>query len=152
MGRHADMPDFPCGLGFPQSFQRAAGSHDLGELLRGDVVNLIEVNVIRAQIFKALIDVRRHGLLRPGHGFAGQHEVLPDALQGVAQVFLADGIGPGSVDKIHPGIPKLMHQLLRPFRVNALNGNAAEAHPGDFQPGFSQNPIFHTLFSYFPKA
>ena len=137
MGCHADMPDFSRGLGFPQSFQGAAGSHDLRELLRRNVVNLIEVNVIRAQILKALVDVRRHGLLGPGHGFAGQHEVLPDALQGVAQVFLTDGIGPGGVDKIYPGIPKLMHQLLRPLRVNALNGDAAEAHPGDFQPGFS---------------
>ena len=137
MGRHADVADFSRGFGFQQGFQRTAGGDDGFQLLRGDVVNLVKVNVVRSQVFQAGLNVCRHGVPGPGHTLGGQDKILPDALQGVAQILLADSIAPGCVNEVHPGIPQFVDQRLRPFRVNALDGNAAKTHTGDLEARFS---------------
>ena len=137
MSRHADVTDFSRRFRFQQGLQRAAGGNHRFQLLRGDVVDLIQVNIVRAQIFQALFNVRRHGVPGAGHALGGNHKLLPDALKGVAQIFLTDGVSPGGVDEVHPGIPQFVDQRLRPFRVNALDGNAAKAHTGDLEARFS---------------
>ena len=77
--------------------------------------------------------------------------MLPNALQADPQVFLADGIAPGSIDVVDAVFQQLVHKRFRPLRVNALDGNSPKAHAGDFQPGFSQNSVFHghALLSFF---
>ena len=69
--------------------------------------------------------------------------MLPDALQTIAQIFLADGVAPGGVDVVDAAFQQPQHQASGALGVNTLDGNAAEAHPRDFQAGFSQNSVFH---------
>ena len=78
----AVMPICPI---FPAFFaavsQRAAGGADLLQIRRGRVVNLVQVNIVGAEIFQADVNVLRHGLRRAGHALGGKHEMLPNALK-----------------------------------------------------------------------
>ena len=127
VGGQTDVSDLTGSLCFRQRFQSAAGSADLLQLGKVGIMYLVKVDVSGAQIGKAGFDIRCHGLPGPGHALGGQHKFVPDALQRVAQIAFTDGVAPGGVDVIHTGIQKPVHQLLRPVRINALNGNAAEA-------------------------
>ena len=147
MGGQTDVADLPGSTGFQQGFQCAAGGDDLLQLFHAGVVYLIQVNVVGAQIVQADVDVLGHGLLGAGHALGCQDKILPDALQGLTQVAFADGITPGGVDVVDPGLTKLEHQLPGAGSVNALNGDAAEAQTGDLQTGFSKNSVFHNMFS-----
>ena len=108
-------------------------------------MELIKINIIRPQIFQAGLHVRRHGLFCQPAALGGQHKLIPDALQGVAQVLLADGVAPGGVDVIDPRLHQLPDESLGPLRIDALDGNAAEAQPGHPQARFAQNTIFHIV-------
>ena len=130
----AYLSRFPGG---EQSLQRAAGSDHLLQLGHGGIVDLVEVNIVRAEVTQARFNVRRHGLGGAGHALGGEDEMLPDALQTVAQVFLADGVAPGGVDVIDAGVLQKVHQLPGALPVDALDGNAAEAHAGNGQAGFA---------------
>ena len=81
VGSDADMADLPGRLRRRQGFQRAAGGADLLQIRRGRVVNLVQVNIVGAEIFQADVNVLRHGLRRAGHALCGKHKMLPDALQ-----------------------------------------------------------------------
>ena len=98
---------------------------------------LIQVDVIGTKTRKADINILCHGIHGAGHALGGQHEMLPDPLQRLTQVAFTDGIAPGSVDIIDTGIQKLTDQNLCAGGVDPLNGNAAKAHAGDPQTGFS---------------
>ena len=110
-------------------------------------MDLIKVNIVRPQVGKADINILCHSLLRPRHTLGGDDELVPDALQGIAQVFLADGVAPGGINVIHAGIHQCLHQRLGALRVDALDGNAAKAHTGDLQTGLSKNGILNSLTS-----
>ena len=45
------------------------------------IVDLVQVNIVGAEVFQADIDVLRHGLRRAGHALGGKHEMLPNALK-----------------------------------------------------------------------
>ncbi len=143
MGGDAQMPDLSRVSGPEQGLQRAAGGDGLGQLLRRGIVELIQVDVVGLQILQAALNVRRHGLLRAGHALGGQDEAVPDACQAVAQVFLADGVAPGGVDVVDPGLRQPLHQIPGTLPVDALDGDAAEAQTGDPQSGFAQCDVFH---------
>ena len=100
-------------------------------------MDLVEVDVIGAQILKAYVNVRSHGFLGAGHALGGDDEMLSDALQGIAQVFFTDGVATGSVDEVHTGILQLVHQGLGALGIDLLDGDTAEADAGDFQTGFT---------------
>ena len=144
MGGDADMSDLPGLFRIHKGFQCAAGGADLLQIRRGRVVNLVQVNIVGAEIFQADVNVLRHGLRRAGHTLCGKHKMLPDALQTDPQVFLADGIAPGSIDVVDAVFQQLVHKRFRPLRVNALDGNSPKAHAGDFQSGFSEDSVFHS--------
>ena len=82
-------------------------------------MELIKINIIRPQIFQAGLHVRRHGLFCQPAALGGQHKLIPDALQGVAQVLLADGVAPGGVDVIDPRLHQLPDERLGPLRIDA---------------------------------
>ena len=107
-------------------------------------MNLVQVNIVGAEVFQADINILRHGLRRAGHALGGKDEMFPDALQAGAQVFLADGIAPGSIDVIDAVFQQLVHNRFRSLRVNALDGDSPKAHAGDFQPGFAEDSVFHS--------
>ena len=75
--------------------QNAAAVADAAPLSQEEqdrmVVNLIEVDVIRAQVAQAGLDILGHGLPVPGHGLRGQDELVPAALDGLPDKLLADG-------------------------------------------------------------
>ena len=106
-------------------------------------MDLIQIDVIGLQITQADVDVLCHGLAGAGHTLGCQHELIPDALQCIAQIFFTDGIATGGVDVVDTGIHQLMHQLFGSFGVDALDGDAAQTNAGNVQPGFAQNTIFH---------
>jgi len=81
MGGDADMSDLSGLFRRRQGFQRAAGGADLLQIRRGRVVNLVQVNIVGAEIFQADVNVLRHGLRRAGHALGGKHEMFPNALK-----------------------------------------------------------------------
>ena len=137
----ADLTGLP---GLQQSFQCAARGDDGLQILGAGVVNLVQVNVVGAQVFQTDVNVCGHGFLGAGHALGGQHKLVPDALQTVANVLFADGIAPGSVDIVHSGRHQLLQQLLRTLCIDALNGNAAKTHGGNLQAGAAQCSVFHS--------
>ena len=138
------MADSARRFGLQQGFQRAAGGADLLQIRRGRVVNLVQVNIVGAEIFQADVNVLCHGLRRAGHALCGKHKMLPDSLQADPQVFLADGIAPGSIDVIDAVFQQLVHKGFGSLRVNALDGDSPKTHAGDFQPGFAEDSVFHS--------
>ena len=104
VGGQADMADLAGCLSFLQCFQCAARCHDGINILLGGVVNLIQVDIIGAQIVQADLHILFHASLVTGHGFGGQDEVTTDTFQGISQVFLTDSVATGGVDKIDTGI------------------------------------------------
>ena len=75
--------------------------------------------------------------------------MLPDSLQAIAKVFLADGIAPGGIDIIDTGVHKLVHQLTGALSVDSLDGDAAKAQAGDLQASLTQYSVFHICSSVF---
>ena len=72
----AVMPICPI---FPAFF--AAGGTDLLHVGWRRIVDLVQVNIVGAEVFQADIDVLRHGLRRAGHALGGKHEMFPNALK-----------------------------------------------------------------------
>ena len=64
-----------------QGFQRTAGGTDLLHVGWRRIVDLVQVNIVGAEVFQADIDVLRHGLRRAGHALCGKHKMLPNALK-----------------------------------------------------------------------
>ena len=81
MGGDADMSDLSGLFRIHKCFQRTTGGADLLQIRRGRIMNLVQVNIVGAEIFKADVNVLRHGLRRVGHALGGKHEMLPNALK-----------------------------------------------------------------------
>ena len=84
MGGQADMADLARSLGLLQCFQSAAGRRHLLQLLRSGIVDLVNIDIVGAQIAKAGFNIRSHGFPGAGHALGGDDKILPDALQGIA--------------------------------------------------------------------
>ena len=81
MGGDADMSDLSGLFRGRQRFQRTAGGTDLLHVGWRRIVDLVQVNIVCAEVFQADIDVLRHGLRRAGHALGGKHEMFPNALK-----------------------------------------------------------------------
>ncbi len=138
----ADLSGLP---GFQQGLQGSAGGADLLQLLEVGVVDLVEVYVVRAEVFQTGFDVPGHALPVPAHGLGRQDELLPPALDGLADELLADRVAPGGVDVVDARGLHRVQQLFRRLGVDALNGDAPQSHPGNLQAGFAQRNVFHVL-------
>lgn len=107
-------------------------------------MHLIQVNVIRAQVVQADLDIPLH--LRPcaRHGFGRQHEFLAQAaLQRLAQKGFADRVAARGINVIHAALDQSLHQFARNGRIHLLNRDAAKAHARHAQAGLAQCRIFH---------
>ena len=121
-----------------QRLQGAVRTADLLQLFHiGRIVDLIQVDVIGAQVLQTGFDIRSHTGLVPGHTLGSDDEMLPDALQSFTQIAFADGVTTGGVDVVDAGVLQLVHQHFGAGSVDALDGNAAEAHAGNLQTGFA---------------
>ena len=143
VGGEANVTDLPGLPGLQQGLQGAAGGADLLELLETGVVDLVEVYVVRAEVFQAGLNVPGHPLPVAAHGLGGQDELLPAALDGQTDALLADAVAPGGVDVIDPRRLHGVQELLCRLRVDALDGDAPQAHAGHPQAGFAQSNVFH---------
>ena len=113
-------------------------------------MNLIQIDIIRAQIMQAGFNILRHRFLCAGHGLGRQHKFFAQAaFQRFAQKRLADRVAARGIDIIHAALRKPLHQFPRDGRVHLLNRNAAEAHARHAQAGFAQSRIFHCDLSLF---
>ena len=137
VGGEAGVADLPRRPGLHQGLQSAAGGADLLQLLEAGIVDLVEVYVVRAEVFQADLDVPGHPLLVPAHGLGGQDKLLPAALDGLADELLADRVAPGGVDVVDPRRLHGVQKLLGRLRVDALDGDASQSHPGDLQSGLA---------------
>ena len=148
MERDANMADFAGFLSLQHGFHGSAGSHDLLQVSRTGIMELVEVDVIGTEIFEAGLNIPCHALFVPCHGLGSKNQLIPHPLNGLAQIFFTDRITPGRVDVVDACLPHLLHQLLGALHINPLNGNAAKAKSGDLQTGFSKNFIFHTILLF----
>ena len=145
VGGKAQMADLPRRLGLQQGLQGSAGGAHLLQLLEIGVVDLVEVNKVRAEVAQAHLDILSHALPVPGHGLGGQHEPVPPALDGLTNQLLADRVAPGGVDEVDPRGLHRVQQRPGLAGVQPLDGDAPEAHAGHPQAGPAQNHIFHII-------
>ena len=138
------MADLARRLGRQKRLQRAAGRGHLLQLREGRVVHLIQVDVIRAQVAQADLDIPLHLRPRARHGFGRQHEFLAQAaLQRLAQKRFADRVAARGINVIHAALDQSLHQFARNGRIHLLNRDAAKAHARHAQTGLAQCRIFH---------
>ncbi len=109
-------------------------------------MDLIEVYVVRAVVFQAGLNIPGHALPVTAHRLGRQDKLVPAALNGLADQLLADAVAPGGVDEIDARSFHRVQELSRRLRIDALDRDAPQTHPGDLQPGFSQCKVFHILF------
>ena len=137
VGGYADVADFSGLSGLVQGLPGSAGGKDLVDVLFARVVELIQVDKVCAQVGQAGFNVLLHRGGVPRHGFGGQDKVFPPALQGLAQVFLRDGIAAGGVDVVDAVFLQLVHDGFRVGRVGALDGDASKRYKGGLEAGLS---------------
>ena len=136
-------------------------------LLEGGVavpsVHLVQIDVIGLEPTKAALDLPQDvhaGRAAPVEvlthrqpDFGGQHDLLPDALQGVAQECLAlpTAIDVGRVDEIDAMIQRELHHPVRLILAQvahvhlAAELHAAERHFAHDQAGMSQCSVPHVF-------
>ena len=146
MQRHTDVTDLAGSLCLQRSLHGAAGGQDLLQLRHVGIMELIQVDVVRTEVFQAGLNILRETRLVPGHGFGGQDKVLPDALQGVAKVFLRNGVATGRVYVVDAHVLHFMHQYTGTFRIDALDGDTTKAQMRNLQAGFSKCIIFYNVY------
>ena len=151
MGGNANVPHNALGLGFQQGFHGAAGGQDFIQVFRAGVVELVQVNVIGAQVFQAGGKLGFHLCLGQRTALGGKDKFIPQAqfLQRLANPLLADGVSAGGINVIDA-------RLMRGFQhgsgarfINALHRNAAKAQARNPQPGAAKINILHISFSLF---
>ena len=152
MGSDADVADLTGLTGCHQGLQCAAGGGDGVQIGKGGVMNLIQFNIIGTEVAQAHVNVLGHALSGAGHGLGGQDELLPDALQSVAQIFLTDGVATGGIDVVDAAVGQTVDEGLGALGVDALDGDAAEAQGRDGKAGAAQSLIIHDFPSVRQRA
>ena len=131
------MPDLARRLCLKKCLKRAALSHYLLKVCGTGIMYLIKVDVIRAEIIKAYINILCHRLLRARHTLCSENETVAHALERVAEIFLADGISARGVDEVNSLIYQVADQPLCALGINLLNRYAAKAEARYFKSCFS---------------
>ena len=115
------------------------------KVLPWQVVELVDINVIRPQVAQADFHVLLHARVVSGHGLGSQDEFVPPPLQGRAQVFLRHGIASGGVDIVHAAFLQRVHHRFGVGGVGPLDGDSAEGDGGAVQAGAAQLYVVHGL-------
>ena len=145
MGGQADVPYLALLLGFQQRFHRTAGGQDGFQVFQAGIVELVQLNVVGAQVFQAFGQLGAHILGGEGAAFGGQHELIPQAqfFQRLPDPAFADGVCPGGIDIVDACFMHRLEQSAGARLIDALDGNTAKAQTGDFQAGLAQRNILH---------
>ena len=97
----SQMSDLSSLLCLLQGLQCTVLCQNLIQLLHAWIMYLININIICFQIAQAFFNISCHSLSCPGHTLGCNHKFIPDPLQCIAQIFLADSIAPGCVNVIY---------------------------------------------------
>ena len=143
MGGQADVADLPGGTGLQQGFQCAAGGDDLLQLGHAGVVYLIQVDIVGAEVAEACFNVCLHCFAGACHALCCKNELVTPSVDCAADVFFADGVAACRVDIVYSAFNKGVDKRLCLFRIDALNGDAAETDAGNLKPGFAECYILH---------
>ena len=145
MRRDADMSHHPGGFGLQQRLHGAAGGKDGLQPCQAGVVELVQLNMIGAQVFQALRQFGFHLLFGQGAAFGGKDKPVPQAqlLQRLSDPFLADGVGAGGVDVIDARLAGGLEHGAGARLVDALDGNAPKSQARNPKAGTAQFTIFH---------
>ena len=135
------MPDIALFLHLQSGGEGAVGVVYIRQL--GGVVELEEIDVICPQGAEALFNVAEDGLFVPPAALGGNDHILPHALQGLAQFFLAVGVHVGGVEVVDPAVYGPADQLHRVGRGNPLDGQGAEGRLRHHQFRPPQSDFFH---------
>ena len=143
------MPHNALGLGFQQGFHGAAGGQDFIQVFRAGVVELVQVNVIGAQVFQAGGKLGFHLCLGQRTALGGKDKFIPQAqfLQRLADPLLADGVSAGGINVIDACLMRGFQHGAGARFINALHRNAAKAQARNPQPGAAKINILHISFS-----
>ena len=151
MGGNANVPHNSLCLGFQQGFHGAAGGQDFIQIFRAGVVELVQVNVIGAQVFQAGGKLGFHLCLGQRTALGGKDKFIPQAqfLQRLADPLLADGVSAGGINIIDARLMRGFQHGAGARFINALHRNAAKAQARNPQPGAAKINILHISFSLF---
>ena len=115
----------------------------LGVRQDGGIVELKQINVVRLQTAKALLNMAQDRLLVLATALGGDHHILANTLKGNAQLFLAVGVGVGGVKIVDAALVSLADQLHRVRLGNALDGQGAEGCLGHPKVCAAESDLFH---------
>ena len=109
----ADVADHSLFLGLQRGFIQAGAVAGLGA--EGGVVELVQVDVLSAQVPEGGVQVLPEILCVLGGGLGSNIDLAADALEGLAQLHLAVGVGAGGVEEADAGLVGLAGQMHRVF-------------------------------------
>ena len=109
----------------------------------GGAVQLVDIDVIGAEHFKALLQVLLHDLRGGGGGFGGDDDIPADIAQGLTELKFAIGIGVGGIVEIDTGLIRGAEDGGGFALRDALDGQGAERGAADGKAGAAKTGIFH---------
>ena len=144
MVRDADVPDHALGFGLLHGLVQAAAV--TGLRAEGRVVELIQVDVIGAQIGQGSVQVLPEVLCILRRRLGGDVHLRADAVKGLAQLDLAVGVGAGGIKKADACLVSLAGQIDGIFLRDALDGQCAEAIFVHRDAGAAKGDHIHSCF------
>ena len=97
-------------------------------------MELVDVDMIGAQVFQTDLQVLPQLRPRPGVGLGGDDHLVPDPLEGIAHLLLAVGVRAGSVEVVHPAVHRLAQQTGGLLFRDPLDRQTAKAVLLDLDP------------------
>ena len=94
---------------------------------KGGVVELIDVDIVCIQVSQAGLQVLPQLPARLGVGLGGDYHLVPYACEGIAQLLLAVGVGPGGVKVVYAPVHRLAQEPGGLLFGDALDGQTAKA-------------------------
>ena len=121
----ADMADLTLALCLQRRVVEAALIPGPGT--EGRVVELIDIHIVRPQVFEGGLQIPPKALRVLGVRLGGDDDLVPDPVQRLAQLYLAVRVPAGRVVKIDPRVIGHAHEADRLRLGNALDRQRAEA-------------------------
>ena len=139
----ADVPHHTLRFCFQYGLVQAGAVAGLGA--EGRIVELVQIDVVRPQIVQRGVQVLPELLRVLGGGLGSDVDLRADAVEGLPQLHLAVGIGPGSVEEADASPIRLPGQMHRIFLRNALDGQRTKAVFVHRDAGAAQSNHIHGI-------
>ena len=121
----ADVPDQTLGLRFQRGIVQAGGVSGPGA--EGRVVELVDVNVVGAQVFQGGMQILPEILCGFRRRLGGDVDIAADAVERLAQLDLAVGVGAGGIKEADARLVSLAGQMDGVLLGDALDGQGTKA-------------------------